>query len=94
MTLLIVVAMVWLTWGWDPVSVVVGTGVAVLGWEASASVFWPFTPCPAPFCSKGKVRRPGHKSWRKCGWCGGAGSRIRWGRRMYESLRPTKHGRR
>lgn len=95
MTLLVAAVAAWIAWGMDPLSVVVVSGLAALTWSLFAAAFWPFTPCPAPFCEKGKVRRPGkRKTWRRCGWCGGSGARLRWGRRVYDALRPAKHGRR
>ena len=79
----------------DPQSVLVVAAVAGVAFSAWASVFWPFTPCPAPLCDKGKIRRPGkRKTYRKCGWCGGKGERVRWLRRLYDEVRPSKHRRR
>lgn len=101
MIVVVVAAVVaWLAWhvlglGLVPTAVVV-VG-AVMAWSAFAAVFWPFVPCPMPFCEKGKVRRPGkgkRRSYRRCGWCKGKGERVRWFRRFYDEVRPSKHRRR
>lgn len=72
--------------GLDAPSVVVTTAVATAAWSLFASVFWPFVACPAPFCERGKVHRPGQKraKWRSCWWCHGSGKRTRWGRRLWD----------
>lgn len=62
--------------------------LAGFGWLAFAGVFWPFVPCPAWGCDKGKVRRPGKRAaFRPCWWCGGSGTRTRWFRRAFEAYR-------
>lgn len=79
--------------GLDPTGSWVLAVIAALGWLGFAAVFWPFVPCPAPGCDKGKVRRSGKRvAYRKCWWCGGAGSRLRWFRRFYDHMRPKKRG--
>lgn len=73
--------------GLDPHSSVIVGALAAVAWLAFAAVFWPFTPCEFPGCDKGKVRRPGKRAtYRPCWWCGGAGARLRWGRRLYDHL--------
>lgn len=64
--------------------IVVGLGLAAL--YIAATVWWPFVSCPWPKCEGGKRRSPTRKAWRKCWWCRGSGSRIRWGRRLYEAV--------
>lgn len=54
-------------------------------WYLAVTVWWPFVSCPRRKCEGGKVRSPNRKAWRKCWWCAGKGSRVRWGRRLYEA---------
>jgi hypothetical protein len=61
---------------------VVGLVVAYL----ASAVWFPFAACLAPKCEGGRVRSSSRKTWRKCWWCGGKGSRVRWGRRLYEAV--------
>lgn len=58
---------------------------AALGYWA-ACIWWPFVECPHPRCDRGKRTSPSGRAWRPCWWCKGRGSRIRWGRRLYEAM--------
>lgn len=58
--------------------------LAWLGLYLAQSVWYPFTTCPMR-CG-GRARDKSGKNWRPCFWCGGKGSRVRWGRRLYENV--------
>lgn len=60
--------------------------LAVLALYFVACCWWPFVSCPHPKCEGGKHRSPSGKAWRPCWWCRGKGSRVRWGRRLYEHM--------
>lgn len=49
---------------------------------------FPMTGCPRK-CG-GKVRDDSGSNWRNCWWCGGRGSRVRWGRRWFENVTGKK----
>ena len=69
------------------------TGAALIIYYVSSCVFWPYTRCL--FC-KGQARRPAWwgGGFRMCGWCGGNGRRLRFGRWTFNKLlRITKESR-
>jgi hypothetical protein len=50
-----------------------------------ACAWWPFAACR--WCrGTGKKRSLSGKAWRPCRRCGGNGTRVRFGRRVYEVL--------
>lgn len=60
-----------------------------LGYIA-ACVIWPFKPCPR--CTgSGRRRSPSGHAWRHCRRCKGTGTRLRTGRRLYNTIRRTYH---
>jgi hypothetical protein len=59
--------------------------LAGLGY-AAACRWWPYSRCWA--CDgSGKRTSPGGKHWRPCRRCGGSGTRIRLGRRLFTAGR-------
>ncbi len=51
----------------------------------AACTWWPFTRCGR--CrGTGKLRSPTGKAWRPCRPCDGSGTKVRFGRRVYEAL--------
>lgn len=56
-------------------SVLVLIGIVVL-WLVAAQI-WPYTPCSR--CNGGKHPSPSKRHHRKCGKCGGSGTRRRFG---------------
>lgn len=62
----------------------VALGALVL--YVGACAVWPFAACRR--CTgTGKRRSPSGKAWRPCGRCGGNGTRVRWGRLLFEVAR-------
>ncbi len=62
--------------------------VAAVGYALAVAV-WPLTRHGR--CSgTGKLRSPGGRAWRRCPGCGGTGTKIRLGRRVFEGLRSKR----
>jgi hypothetical protein len=61
-------------------------GLAAVVAYALACKVWPNTSCPA--CKgSGRSRSPSGKAWRGCRRCGGKGSRMRIGLRLFGTRR-------
>jgi hypothetical protein len=74
---------------WDPGSLLLLAAVLLIGYLA-ACAWWPFAACRR--CDgAGKFRSPSGKAWRRCRRCKGSGSRVRWGRRVYEVVVQTRN---
>lgn len=57
---------------------------AALLWVAKylLTCWWrPYAACR--HCEKGRVYGPSRKTWRRCGWCGATGTRLRAGRKLW-----------
>ena len=62
--------------------------VAAVAYALAVAV-WPLTRHGR--CNgTGKLRSPGGRAWRRCPGCGGTGTKIRLGRRVFEGLRSRR----
>jgi len=69
-----------------PVGTVALVAVVLLAVYAAACAVWPFTSHGR--CNgSGKLRSPGGRAWRRCPGCRGTGTKLRVGRRLFNSTR-------
>lgn len=68
---------------WGTLTVI---GLVAAALYVAACSWWPFTACRHR-CEGGRVRSPSGRAWRRCWWCKGRGSRVRWGRRVFDAVR-------
>jgi hypothetical protein len=55
-------------------------GLVVAAWYTLACLFFPYAVCGS--CQGGKKRSASGRSFRRCGRCGGSGSKLRFGSRL------------
>jgi len=74
--------------GGSPGAVALVVVVLAAGYVLAVAV-WPLTRHGR--CNgTGKLRSPGGRAWRRCPGCGGTGTKIRLGRRVFEGLRSKR----
>lgn len=61
----------------------------IVAWYVINCLIWPFANCLR--CrGAGRFRSPSGRAWRPCRRCGGTGSRVRIGRRLWHWLRSDR----